>query len=359
MAPTGAQFGISGAYTVNFLGAFVEVLLEAGLQAPNLQITTSVSGLQIGQTDQGVTGTATLPALGTKAAQVTEPAVTTDLTDATGFTWAAAPSPPFPAGLGEITSPSGEFTAADVGDGVYTGTTTQLANVSGSNQFPTGSQVAEFITANEVLVSDPPTASGGGNDVTLVGAISVPVPFLTSNTAFTTNGTNGSTADIGILPQGLNTTGTAAPQTFGVGVDGILNSGAYAGVPAGSPCVLTGFTAGGAAAGPGIAVATGPPIVASVSYPTGPRIAPFTASQEAGLAPLDSAGNGTDVGTVEDADGVSIPLGVAPPTPASQSINMGIGGARRVLCRQLRERTQWGRSHWLEAAHRPWVVALP
>jgi len=327
LPPTGQQFGISGAYTTTFVGAFVEGLLEAGLQAPALQITLGEQGIEIGQTDQGVTGTATLPAIGSKTAQVTEPANTTDVNDGAGITWSPAPSPPFPAGLGLLHSTSGDFTAGMLGDGVYTGTTAELAGVSGSNAFPTGSQVVSFVDASDLLVSNPPATSGGGTDVVMVGAISVATPFSTSNTAFTTSGTNGSTADIGILPNPFNSVGTDGPTTYGIGIDGILNSAFYAGSPANAPCVLTGFTAGGAAAGPGIKVLAGPPIVGQIDYPTGPRFAPYaSAYAPLGLSNLDSAGNGVDPGTLQAGDGVSIPLVTSPPTPTNQTVNMGIGG---------------------------------
>jgi len=333
LLPTGEAFGISGAYTVNFVGPFVEGLLEAGLEAPNLQITAAVEGLQFGQTDHGVTGAnVTLPALGTKLAPVVAPANTTDLTDASSFVWAAGTGAL--AGLGTITSPSGLFTnPAIVGDGIYTGSTASLQSAI-PGDFPTGTQVQEILSPNEIVVSNPPTTAASGTDIVLVSAISIPVPFATSNTAFTTNGTAGSTADLGLKPNGMNTVGTDGPQTVGFSVDNILNSGAFAGVPANAPCVLTGFTAGGAAQAPGIELLPvgGPYTSGAVAFPptAGPRISPYAAYAGGGLANLNSAGTSPDPGTVQAGDGVSIPLGVTAPTPVSQSVSMGVGGSTTI-----------------------------
>jgi len=332
LLPTGESFGISGVYTINFVGPFVEGLLEAGLEAPALQISASVEGVQFGQTDHGVLGSpVTLPALASKATPAIEPATTTDLTDAAGFTWAAGTGAL--AGLGTITSPTGLFTnPAIVGDGIYTGSTANLQSAV-AGDFPTGTQIVEILSANEIVVSAPPTTAASGNDIVTVGAITIPVPFSTSGTAFTSNGTVGSTADLGFEPNGMNTVGTAGPQTVGVSVDGILNSGAYAGTPANAPCVLTGFDSSAAhTSGPGIEIVATPSPHGVVAFPptAGPRVAPASAYAGAGLAYLNNAGNGTDPATVQSADGVSIPLGVTGPTPVSQSVSMGVGGSTTI-----------------------------
>jgi hypothetical protein len=328
LPPTGVQFGVTGTWTTTFVGPFVEGLLENGLGVdttdpanPTFSLIASVSGIKIGVNDNATGSNFTLPGIGTKASPVTQAAPMSGLNDPSGFTVSTETSGPF-TGLGKVVSAGGVFTpGTHTGDGIYSSTALNLSQTgSVPSLFAQGSAVAAITDTHTMYVNNPPATAGSTNDLTFVGPVVFAKAFNTPNTQYTTAQSSGTTADIGLVQAGMNSVTTTGPQTVGVAIDGILLAGAYSGVPANAPCVLTGYTSGGTA-GPGI-TGTGPGVISFSAPPAVPSFAQYAGG---GYGFLQNAGTSPDTGTVVAADGVSIPLTVIAPSPQDQTVTMGIG----------------------------------
>ena len=171
-APIGAHFGAAGAISTTFVGGFVAGLEANSVVGPS-GIGATINNATIGSTD----GTAT----GTYVYNHTFNPVVPTSTTVTGVSWD-----------GTTATLTGNFTAAEVGDGV----------TSSSAGLPTGATIESVNPGVSATIQSPTTAAASGATVTLWSAITftdaaVSIPATT----FTTNGTNGGVSNIGLVSQ--------------------------------------------------------------------------------------------------------------------------------------------------------------
>ncbi len=222
-APTGATFGYTGTASTEIVGSFVAALYANSFGVNPLPLQWEET---IGSTDGNATGSYafTSPKLSVADGGGSVASVTWTKNSTT------------------LTAVSGTFADAAVGDYVY----------STANGLPTGVQITAINGANATIATA--TTAAGSKKLVGYGANTDFTTPITTGNVFTTAGTDGETAGVGV---------TSATQFV---IDGFLTFGGATGVGK-SNCLQTGYTAGGAA-GPGQGGGVTPPLQTAPVFPT-------------------------------------------------------------------------------------------
>jgi hypothetical protein len=264
--PAGATFGAGGNVSQTVIGPIFAALkqaLGAGATTTGLNVTET-----FGSTDGHATGTyaythsfAAVPIVGTQV---------------TGVTYAAASS-----------TLNGNFSTAAVGQSV--------AGASGGG-IPAGSVITAITGTTSATINGVTTAADStGETVGTGAAITFSDSVFSTGAAFTTAGTDGQTAGIGLVSSSsFDLTTNVVPLTFG-GSPGVGTTN----------CLVTGYDA---ASNPGPAQ-TGA---------TGPVLPPGQTTALVSASPL----------VVEP--GAYVNLVQSPPVATSGTVNLGVGGTKTV-----------------------------
>lgn len=278
-APTGASFGASGAVSVSLVGPFIGGLAANGVVSSTVGL--DLGGVTIGSTD----GTAT----GSYAYSHNFAAVAAPSSSLGVAAWAA--------GATTLTVTSG---TPVVGDGLESGTA-----------LPNGEAIAA-VSGSTVTLSIPATAAGAAQTLTQWGGVTFTDSAVSTGSVFTTNGSNGGAANIGIT----------AATTFGIVGNLTVPFGGAAGVGTAN-CLETGYDAAGNP-GPAQSGATGP------SFP----FSQFgTATGQVSFLVAASGGFVAQPGTTQNitpAASSYVNLADTAPTPNNQTISVGEGQSGTV-----------------------------
>lgn len=277
--PTGATFGASGALTVALSGGFIAGFASNGVLTP-AGVGISVNNAVISSTDGTASGSFTY---NHTFAQV--PATTSTVA---GVTWASA-----------STTLSGPFAAGDVGDGV-----------TGGTGLPQGATIIAVVPGTSATINAPTTAAQAtGVTVTLYTPMAFTDATLSTGNVYTTTGTNGGHANVGLTSLGGFTIAIALSLPFG-GAPGV----------GGANCLETGYDA---ASNPG-------PLQTGETAPAFPP--PALGGPETPLV-LATGGFVAQPGTTQQITppaAAFVSLADAPPTANNSSVNLGVGGSKTV-----------------------------
>ena len=288
--PTNGAFGAGGAYTVTLVGPFIAGLEQQGVVTA-AGVGANVINAVLGNNDGSATGTYTY---NHSFAQVPQTAAAST----SSVSW-----PTGTAGQNQLLTLSGNFPAGLLGLGVSDGA---LATA-----FPTGAAVVAETAGTSVTIrysSASAVATQSGQTVSFWGAQSFTDPTVNTGAVFHTNGTNGGTADIGLLQQDEVAVVAALTIPFG----------GAAGVGA-SNCLETGYDSA-ETPGPAQAGATGP------AFPPPSQGGPGTA--------LKSVTSGPDVQTgstaISPPTAAFVTLNDPAPTANNGAANLGVGQSKVV-----------------------------
>jgi hypothetical protein len=202
-APTGATFGVTGTISGTLIGAIIAGV-EANIPTPTVGL--NVHDAILGSTDGTATGTFDYTHTFTPVATIGRQLL--------GVTWAAS-----------STTLMGNFLASDVGDFV----SGNLATTT----IPTGATITAVTAGVSATISAPTTgAQATGIAIGLGGNMTFSDATLSTGNVFTTNGTAGGTANIGVVGAKQFDVVTLITLVFG-GASGVATNG----------CVQTGFDA--------------------------------------------------------------------------------------------------------------------
>ncbi len=274
-APTGATFGYTGTASTEIVGSFVAALYANSFGVNPLPLQWDET---IGSTDGNATGSYAF----------TSP--TLSVADGGGsvasVTWTKNST--------TLTAVSGTFANAKVGDYVY----------STANGIPTGVQITAINGTNATIATA--TTAAGNKKLVGYGANTAFSTAITTGDVFTTAGTDGETAGVGV---------TSASKFL---IDGFLSFGGATGQGA-SNCLQTGYTAGGAA-GPGQGGGATPPLETAPVFPTDTTtplvsVSPLTFPSAAyvNLQSTETAPGAPTIGTAT-AGNASATVSFTPPT---------------------------------------------
>ncbi len=205
-APTGATFGLSGTATTTLSGAFVANIESNGVGSATVTLGWVEN---IGSTDGNATGnyTYTSPTL----SQANDGGTVTKVSWTSGST-----------------TITGNFSKAAVGESV----------ASSGAGFPATATITSITGKASAVISIAPTASASGETVGYASALTYTDPNFNTGNVFTTAGTGGGTAGVGVTSITKFDLGVALPLTFG----GATGNGpancqetGYAGYTVGSP----------------------------------------------------------------------------------------------------------------------------
>ncbi len=221
-APTGATFGYTGTASTEIVGSFVAALYANSFGVNPLPLQWEET---IGSTDGNATGSYafTSPKLSVADGGGSVASVTWTKNSTT------------------LTAVSGTFADAAVGDYVY----------STAKGLPTGVQITAINGANATIGAA--TTAAGSKKLVGYGANTEFSTPITTGNVFTTAGSNGETAGVGV---------TSATEFV---IDGFLTFGGATGQGA-SNCLQTGYTAAGTA-GPGQGGGVTPPLETAPVFP--------------------------------------------------------------------------------------------
>jgi hypothetical protein len=233
--PTGQTFSASGTATETLIGP----IIAGAYQQINLALTGGLGAAvneTVGLTDStNATGSYnyvhTFPAQAAPGRQIGAP----------GVSWVA--------GTPTLTAAAGTFLASDVGFFV--------AGPTGGGIDPNTTITAVSGTGDSATISIAPTASATGAQIGLGGPLTFADPTFNTGAVFTTSGTSGQTADIGVTSV-TSTTLTTAGGGIVVPFGGAPGTSTTLSDPR---CLLTGWESGGAA-GPAQITSAGLPGIA-------------------------------------------------------------------------------------------------
>ena len=237
--PTGATFGLSGTASTVLSAAFVANLESNGVATNPLTLSWVET---IGSTDGHATG----------SYSYTAPVISVANNGGTDLksSWTSG-----------STTILGNFSKASVGDAV----------ASGGAGFPANATITAITGKTSATISAPTTGAASAQAVGFASALTFSDPSLSTGNVFTTAGTGGQTAGIGVTSVTQFNLGAALPITFGGSTgDGPANclETGYAGYTVGSP------------AGPGQSAGATPP------SETGPALAVGSTTALVSASPL-------------------------------------------------------------------------
>ncbi len=238
-APTGATFGLSGTATTTLSGAFVANLESNGVGSNPITLSWEEN---IGSTDGHATGSYeyTAPTISMPNAGST----------ATGVSWKSG-----------STTLTGNFSKAAVGESV----------ASGGAGFPTTATITSINGTTSAVISTATTKAATKATVGFASALVFSDPNFSTGDVFTTAGTAGGTAGVGVTSVTKFNLGVLLALTFG---------GATGNGPAN--CQETGY------AGYTVGSPAGPPQTggATPPYATAPVLAPGSTTALVSASPL-------------------------------------------------------------------------